>query len=335
LATASATSYGQGAFPTVPESYYILTPECFRCPVEAKYPDCNILCLKVSKEFLSGARQKIAAIIFEPILSAGGMIFPPPDYFKGLKNLADEFEALLIADEAQTFGRTGKWFGVEHYGIVPDILVTSKGVGGGFPTSCVITTDAIADEVTGKLSHFSSHQSDPVAAAAAVAVIDVIKREGLIEKTVEKGEYLLQGLREVSERCPHIANIRGKGLMVGFDIFEDPIAKSPSEALGYAFRHACRQKGVHVECVRNGMTFRILPPLTITYEQIDRFLSVVDEAMKEALAGKYSLDDTLPKNPYTRLLALKWKKKTFKATVNRLWETSPKYWVDKLKEKVT
>jgi len=333
LATTSASNYGKGAHPLVPETYYLLTPDCLNCPVDAQYPECDILCLKVSQEMLKGASEKIAAIIFEPILSAGGMIFPPPEYFKQLKEFSDKLEALLIADEAQTgFGRTGKWFGMEHYEVNPDILVTSKGMGGGFPVSGVITTDAIANEITGKLSHFSSHQSDPVSAAAVVAVIDVIQKENLIEQAAEKGDYLVEKLKEVSRYYSHIANIRGKGLMVGFDVFEDSALNKTSKTLGDILEYACRERGVHLQCVQKN-TFRILPPLTITHQEINHFVAVLEEAMKESLAGKYSLNDILSKNPYTRALELK-SSKTFRKTLEKVWETSPKYWTSKIKRKI-
>jgi len=330
LATISATNYGKNAYPLVPETGYILTPDCFNCPVKKTYPECNILCLDVSKEMLKRFYTRTAAIIFEPILSAGGMIVPPPNYFKKLKEFADEIEALLIADEAQTgLGRTGKWFAVEHYDIVPDILVISKGLGGGFPVSAVVTTENIANEVMGKANQFSSHQCDPVAAAAASAVIDIIKEENLIQEAAKKGSYLMNKLKEINEKYPHITNIRGKGLMIGFDITDDPKNNIPSKEKGYILEYLCREKRVHFQCIQKN-TFRILPPLTISFEEIDYFISVLEESVKEVIKGKYSLDSTLPKNPYSRTFKLKTRKKL----IEKIWETSPKQWVSKVKTRL-
>jgi len=329
LATISATNYGRNAHPLVPNTCHILTPDCFLCPLNLKYPECDIRCLDVSCEMIKGDLERAAAIIFEPILSAGGLIVPPPDYFKRLKQVAEEYDLLLIADEAQTgMGRTGRWFAVEHYGIVPDILVISKGIGGGFPTSAVAINEKIAKGIMGKISQFSSHQSDPLAAAAASAVIDIIEEEDLIQQANDKGVYLREKLKEVERIYPNLTNIRGYGLMVGFDLFEDPLSGRISRIMGQALEVFARKRGVHFQCVQR-FRFRILPPLTITYQQIDHFVQVLRDSLEMVLSGEYDWKDLLSENRYTREMQLK-SQKTLKNKLRRIWETSPQYWIEKI-----
>src|SRR5262249_37814714 len=159
--------------------------------------------------------------IVEPVLSAGGMLFPPDGYLKRLRELAHRNGALFIVDEAQTgFGRTGTWFAIEHHDAQPDILTLSKSIGSGFPVAAGSSTGAIADEVVGKgLWNLSSHQSDPVPAAAVAAVIDIVREENLLERARESGAYFMDRLLELSKSHPIVSNVRGQGLMIGFDLF--------------------------------------------------------------------------------------------------------------------
>lgn len=312
------------ALPTVPESYTILTPHCFRCPVNSHYPGCNFLCLDVSVEYIGGRLENIAAIIVEPILSAGGMIVPPPGYFKRLKSIAEEYKILLIADEAQTgFGRTGKWFGMEHHEVVPDIMVVSKSAGSGFPVSGVIVTEEIAEKIARRrFIHLSSHQSDPVATAAVSATIDIIEEEGLLQKARENGEYFISQLEKLRKKWPIIADIRGKGLMIGFELVKSPDTLEPANEMAPKLTYACRKKGLHLNFTTYYTVFRISPPLIIEKEQIDFAVSVIDEAIGEVLDGKYSNAEIMPRNPYSKKLS----KGTLKRVLYKLWETSPKYW---------
>jgi len=164
------------SLPTVPESVAIpITARCVECFTGSAHP-CALPCLETVEDWI-GDWSNIAAVIAEPVLSAGGMLIPPPGYLKTLQEMARAHGALFIADEAQTgFGRTGKWFGIEHHGVEPDILTVSKAAGNGFPVSAMITTAEIAENVASKgLWHLSSHQSDPVGATAVIAVIDILR----------------------------------------------------------------------------------------------------------------------------------------------------------------
>ena len=208
IATKSCSSLAshqlKDSLPTVPESVRLpVTPQCALCFSDASRPPCNFPCLQSAESWI-GDWSNIAAVIVEPVLSAGGMLTPPPGYLKTLRAMAHENGALFIVDEAQTgFGRTGKWFAIEHHDAEPDILTLSKSVGNGFPTAAVITTAEIADDVVSKgLWNLSSHQSDPVSAAAVSAVIDIVREEGLLDRAREGGEYFMARLRDLASRQP-------------------------------------------------------------------------------------------------------------------------------------
>jgi 2,2-dialkylglycine decarboxylase (pyruvate) len=287
--------------PAVPNSHSILTPYCRKCPVDAEYPQCDFLCLQVSENELGRDKDQIAAFIIEPIISAGGMIVPPDGYFKRLKEFANGCGALLIADEAQTgFGRTGKWFGMELFDVTPDILVVSKSAGGGFPASAVITTDEIADDLmTKKATHMSSHQSDPLPAAAVSAVIDTVREEGLVEKAKTNGQYFKERLQGLMGKWPIVADVRGEGLMLGFELDEDNERGKSKDVLAFMLEKYCKQRGVWLSYGSWGGVFRLLPPLTITRKQIDQAISELDKSFED-LASEKEMASIGTQNPYTK-----------------------------------
>src|SRR5689334_19310581 len=156
----------------------LITPVCNRCPIQKQYPSCEIACLDVSLELVSQHLENIAAVIVEPVLSAGGMIFPPKEYLQKLHAAAKRAGILFIVDEAQTgIGRCGQWFDIQNYEIEPDIMVVSKTAGNGYPAAAVIVSDALARSLESRsFTHLSSHQNDPLAAAAVLAVIDIVEK---------------------------------------------------------------------------------------------------------------------------------------------------------------
>ncbi len=214
------------------------------------------------------------------------MLFPSPGYLKQLKESAHKHGALFIVDEAQTgFGRTGKWFAIEHHGVEPDILSLSKSVGNGFPASAVITTAEIANKVVADgLWNLSSHQCDPVTAAAVCAVIDTVREENLVERARESGDYFMQQLRDLSARQPIIRNVRGLGLMIGFDI----ATADPDTAVDAAncFMYGCRRRGLHLTYGYGSVNFRIIPPLVITPER-NRLCNRGDRKVAAGRSGQH------------------------------------------------
>jgi 2,2-dialkylglycine decarboxylase (pyruvate) len=322
-----------GSGPTVPDSFRFLAPHCFHCPVKSHYPECDFLCLDNSVEATLCKAPDIAAIMIEPIMSAGGMIIPPTGYLKRLKQLTEKLGALLIVDEAQTgFGRTGKWFACEHHGVEPDILVVSKSAGAGFPVSGVITTEIIANGVADQgWIHLASHQSDPLPAAAVAATIDIVREEKLVEKAAEDGRYFMDRLLQLQAKYPIISDVRGQGLMIGMEISGREQGTDPD--LHMLIVALCERQGVHLTYSYFEPVIRFLPPLTISRQEIDLAVGIVDESIARALRADVEIGSLLSSNPYSRKFIEKLNgKKTLKRIASRLYETSPKYWVQKMRE---
>lgn len=322
-----------GSGPSVPETFHFLAPHCFHCPVKNHYPECDFACLEASIEAALPQGCEVAAVITEPIFSAGGMFVPPPGYLKSLKNFAERIGALLIVDEAQTgFGRTGKWFACEHHEVEPDILVISKTAGAGFPVSAVITTDEIADRVADRgWTHLASHQSDPLPAAAVAATIDIVREENLLEKSTADGGYFMERLQQLKANYRGvIADVRGLGLMSGMELSS---GERHEPELCMLIVALCEGRGVHLTYTYFEPVMRFLPPLTISRQEIDLAVSVLDQAISTALKGDVSLERVLASNPYSRSFIERLRgKKTLRNIASRLYETSPKQWLQKIKQ---
>ena len=329
LQTSSLTNYGRSAKPLVPGTGHLMVPDSTACPAGRAASDWARELLQQSLEINRGLLDNIAAIIVEPILSAGGLIVLPDGYLRELRRVADELGALLIADEAQTgMGRTGRWFGVEHDRVVPDILVLSKGVGGGYPSSAVVTTDAINDSVMTRVNQFSSHQSDPLGAAATLAVVEIIQRERLVERADAMGRYLCDGLRMIAANRPQLQNVRGRGLMIGFDVFRDPERPTPDWSVGRGIEDYCREHGVNFEAIQRNR-FRILPPLTIEKPEVDRFLNVLDDALVALADGQ--AEPKPPRNSYSIAFDQRSRQRRgMRAAAQWVWTHSPSEWVRKV-----
>jgi 4-aminobutyrate aminotransferase-like enzyme len=330
LATKSCSSLFshtlRDSLPTVPESVRLpIPPECIGCFTGANESDCNLDCLKNLDAWV-GDWSNIAAIVVEPVLSAGGMLFPPRGYLRTLQSIARENGSLLIVDEAQTgFGRTGKWFAIEHHDVEPDILTLSKSVGNGFPVAAVITTSEIGEKVVSEgFWNLSSHQSDPVAAAAVSAVIDIVREENLLDRARETGDYFVARLREASERQPALAHVRGQGLMIAFDIYVPDPEKAAD--ISNAFMYVCRQRGVHLTYGYGATNIRIIPPLVITRSEIDFAVHTISAALEDVLASPDAGKHAWPRNAQTRTLL---ERPAWRRILKHWWRSSPEQWVEK------
>jgi 4-aminobutyrate aminotransferase-like enzyme len=311
------------SLPTVPENYRLpITSDCARCFTSVTSA-CKFPCLDSVEDWI-GDWSNVAAVVVEPFLSAGGMLIPPSGYLRRLSTLAHSRGALLIVDEAQTgFGRTGKWFAIEHHDVVPDIMSLSKSVGNGFPAAAVITTAEIADQVVSDgLWNLSSHQSDPAAAAAVAAVIDVVREEGLIDRAIDSGAYFIDRLRDLAARQPLIQNVRGQGLMIGFDL---GIEQSEAGAAAMRFMYGCRARGVHLTYGYGHTNIRIIPPLVITRAEIDRGMTAIEAALHDLASGCRS-DEGWPRNAQTASML---KQKPVRRLLKNAWQSSPKRWFEK------
>jgi 4-aminobutyrate aminotransferase len=223
----------------------------------------------------------IAAFIAEPVLGEGGIIVPPFNYFREVKKILDQHKILFICDEVQSgFARTGKMFAIEHYGVVPDIMVTAKGIADGFPLSAFTTRTEIADAFKPG-DHLSTFGGNPVSCAAALANIGVIESEKLCGRSRDHGAYVLAKLKEMQKQTPLIGEVRGLGLMIGVELVKDS-ALTPAAVEAEAVRDACLELGLIVGVGgAYGNVVRIQPPLVISREQLDHALGILGQALSK------------------------------------------------------
>jgi len=228
----------------------------------------------------------LAACIVEPIVSGGGILVPPPGYFAELKKKCHERGMLLIFDEAQTsFGRTGYWYGYQHDGVTPDILTLSKTLGAGLPLAALVTTEEIERKAhENGFVFYTSHVNDPLVAAVGCTVMNVIEQENLLVQAREKGEYLAAALHTLVEKHEVVGDARGRGLLQGIEIVKDKTTKERSEDIGDKITARCLELGLHMNIVclpGMGGVFRIAPPLTVSYEELDEGISILDQAITD------------------------------------------------------
>lgn len=223
----------------------------------------------------------VAAFIAEPVMGEGGIIVPPPEYFREIKKVLDRYGILFICDEVQSgFGRTGKMFAIEHYGVEPDILVTAKGIADGFPMAAFTTREEIAAAFKPG-DHLSTFGGNPVSCAAAIANIDFMQEERLPQAAWEKGEYLMDRLESLQSGLPIVGEVRGLGLMVGIELVKDE-KLTPAAAEAEAVRDRCLARGVLVGVGGIfGNVVRVQPPLVITHEQIDEAVDTIAYALEQ------------------------------------------------------
>lgn len=281
----------RGCGPLLPGAQSVPAPYAYRCPIRHCANACDMTCLESGFEQVDQTSVgSLAAFIVEPVLSSGGIIVPPDGYLKRAKELCDERGMLLIVDESQTgLGRLGSTYGFEHDEVVPDIVVLSKTLGGGMPLAATVTTGEIEQECAENgFSHNTSHVSDPLPAAAGIAVLDVVCEDGLPERARDMGKYLLAQLEGLQDKYDCIGDVRGRGLLVGMEFVESKA--NPVPALGMAARvgAVCLERGLSVHAIPTGKKahcFRIAPPLTITREEIDFAINILDQSIAEVIGG--------------------------------------------------
>ncbi len=286
---ASFASNRKGYGPGVPGSYVIPEPNAYRCPISHCRDDCDFSCLKVGMNmFDMQSRGAPAAIIAEPIISAGGIIVPPAGYFEALKKEAEARGMLLIFDEAQTaFGRIGHKTAAEQLGVVPDIMAVSKTLGGGVPLAGTVTSAALEESLHEKgFYYYTSHVNDPMPAAVGLAVLDTLEKENILERAVEMGAYMMGRFEELQQRYECIGDLRGQGLLLGVELVMDRESREPHHKLGAMTTERCFAKGLSMNIRRRperGSVWRIAPPLTVSTDEIDRAVDILDTSLKESL----------------------------------------------------
>lgn len=288
---AAASTYSgarQGYGPTLPGSLALPTPDAYRSPFMTNGHYNWQEELDFGFQMLD--RQSVgryAAFIAEPILSAAGIIELPPGYLKALKKKCIEREMLLVLDEAQTgLGRTGDRFAFEHEGVVPDILTLSKTLGAGLPLSATITSLKIEQKCHDQgYIFYTTHAADPLPASVGAKVIEIVVRDALSERARELGAYMKEQLLTLKQRHEPVGDVRGRGLLLGVELVEDRESKAPARELGIRVSRRCLELGAILNISRRSVAniFRIAPPLTVTREQIDTAISILDQALTECM----------------------------------------------------
>jgi 4-aminobutyrate aminotransferase len=225
----------------------------------------------------------VAAILIEPVLGEGGYVPPPAGFLKGVREICNKHGILLILDEVQSgFGRTGKWFAFEHYDVEPDIMTVAKGIASGMPLSGVFSSLDLMEKWPGG-SHGGTYGGNAVACAAAVATIQAIREEDMLENALQRGEQLQTGLRKLQEEYEQIGDVRGLGLMIGSEFEVDGKFKQ-AKPLVKEIVHAAEERGLMLlSCGTYDSTIRWIPPLNVTEGQISDALNIFADALKVSI----------------------------------------------------
>ena len=287
-ATFSAGRRGYG--PPTPGNLALPTPNAYRSPFRSADGSYDWEA-ELAYGFALVDQQSagsLAACVVEPILSSGGIIDLPPGYLRRLKGLCEERGMLLVLDEAQTgLGRSGTMYAFERDGVTPDILTLSKTLGAGLPVAAVVTSAEIEQVCYDRgFLFYTTHVSDPLAAAVGLTVLDVIEREGLVERAARLGEQLTGRLLALRDAYDVVGDVRGRGLLQGVELVQDKVTKAPADALGSAVTSACLDRGLHMNIVQlpgMGGIFRIAPPLTISEDDLHGGVDILEASLKAVL----------------------------------------------------
>ncbi|HZO79154.1 MAG TPA: aspartate aminotransferase family protein [Solirubrobacteraceae bacterium] len=291
--SSSARHMRRGYGPSVPGMGYVAPPYSYRCPFGCG-AECDAGCWRYSVGMLERSTAgEPAAVIIEFVLGGGGVIPGSRAWAQAIRNWCDEQGALLIADEALTgIGRTGSWFAFEHFGVQPDIVVTSKALGGGVPAAAVIASRRVADAAIERgFIQAASHQGDPYQCAAALANIAVIESEDLLRNTIRQGQLLSSHLNRLVQRFAIAGDARGIGLIQGLEIVHSDGSEAPEVAAEVCV--ACMNEGLIVgglrPGIREGNVLRLAPPLVVTSEQIVEAVEILEQALKVVSDRRQSL----------------------------------------------
>jgi len=265
-------------------------PYCYRCPYEKTYPDCDVFCARTVRQMIEWEDPRsVAAIIVEPISNTGGIVTPPPEYLKTLRQICDECNILLIFDEVITgFGRTGSLFAANTFGVTPDILCCGKGMSSGYaPLAAALVSDKVAQTFWGapgtEFAHGHTYAGNPVSSAAGLASVREIVERRLPDNARTVGAHLVQRL-EALRPLGIIGEIRGKGLMIGVEFVQDPATKRPFPAatkIGLRIGKRALHNGLLIRYDPHWVAFG--PPLVVTTADIDQMVGILEQSIKEVL----------------------------------------------------
>ncbi len=258
---------------------------CYRCPWGLSYPECQVYCGEeyFEEDFFKHHvdPEEVAAVILEPVQGEGGFITPPPEYLAKIRRVCDRHGILLIVDEVQTgFGRTGRLFASEHFGVEADLITSAKSLAGGLPLGAVTGTAKIMDSVhPGGLG--GTYAGNPLACRAALAVLEVIQEERLVARAEELGQRVLRELTRLRDKYQVIGDVRGLGAMLAIELVKDRASKRPASDEAKKLTAFCREHGLIIlDCGTLGNNIRTLMPLTITLDQLAKGLTILEEGLK-------------------------------------------------------
>ena len=287
--------------PTIPNVIHCLDPYCYRCPFGLTYPNCDLQCAKHVEEVirLEGGARRVAGFAGETIVGANGIIPPPDGYWQRIREICTRHEVLMMCDEVMVgFGRTGKWFAVEHWGVVPDIITMAKGVSSGYvPLGATSVGRKVAQAFEeNAFGHGHTYSGQPLAMAAGVATIEAYMEDGLIERAAVTGKHLMEKALELKDKHPSVGDVRGKGLFVGMELVKNRRTKEPiQEPLWEGPRPPTAKSKILAEAFQEGVycmggvssALMLAPPLTITKEEIDFAMGVFDKCLRISDAEVY------------------------------------------------
>jgi taurine--2-oxoglutarate transaminase len=299
LSAGDARNWAQVAGGT--ELIKVPQPYCYRCMLGQKYPECDLRCVRYIDEVieLEGGSEKVAGIIFEPVTGANGIIVPPDEYFPELRRICDRWGVLMIADEVMSgFGRTGEWFAMNHWNVVPDIMTMAKGMTSGYlPLGATIVRKHIGDHFKDNFfSHGATYAGHALACATAIRVISIYQEDNLIENSKKMGGYLLERSMELKDRHPCIGDVRGLGLFVGLELVKNRKTREPIMPVDAKIRPGMNPKlevakklgelGMIAMAANPSNVIAMAPALIVTKDDIDEGISIMDKALE--VADRYS-----------------------------------------------
>jgi len=268
--------------PLLPGVVPIPYANCYRCPFGQEYPNCSFLCVNYIESLLDTVvkPEEVAALFVESIQNHGGVIVPPIEYFRKLRKICSKYGILLIDDEVvMAFGRTGKMFGIEHFGVEPDVMYFGKPLGVGLPLGAILARRDLMEDWYGGASTLGGALLPCV---RALTMINIINKERLIENAGRVGEYILRRIREMAEVNPVIGDIRGKGLMIGIDLIKDHKTKEPARDEAKCIVDSAYKRGLLIGAsgpYKN--VLKLSPPLIQTEEQADKGLDILEISLRE------------------------------------------------------
>ena len=267
-----------------PAIRHAMAPYCYRCPLKLEAPECGAACAGDVEDVIRTATSgRPAAFIGEPVMGVGGFITPPKEYHTTVADIVRRHEGLYIADEVQSgWGRTGgKWFGIEQFGVQPDVIVAAKSLGNGHPVGATLARSEVADSFEGLT--ISTFGGNPVTMAAAKAVVDVITEEKLMDNAADVGGHFRSRLDALGEKHAVVGDVRGMGLMQALELVKDRTTKEPAPEATAAVMEVAKGRGLIIgKGGLFGNVLRISPPLNVTRDDADRAADVLDQALAEA-----------------------------------------------------